>query len=90
MEQENLTDDSRSGRVGGGSYGLEIPQPASVSLLHQIQEVERELTHRRTLFPKLVRAGKLGESKAQRAMRAMEAVLRTLRDLADRQHQRAE
>jgi hypothetical protein len=55
----------------------------TVSLSHQIQEVERELHLRRGVYPRMVSSGKMRESVADFHMERLEAVLRTLNWLAD-------
>lgn len=50
-----------------------------VSINQQIEEVERELQLRRTVFPRLVAKRRYSQSEADYLMRRMEAVLDTLR-----------
>lgn len=53
------------------------------SLNQQIEEVERELQQRRSVYPRLTATGKLRESVAEYQVGRMEAVRRTLQWLRD-------
>lgn len=58
-----------------------------VSIGQQIDEVERELGQRRSVYPRLVSSGKLRSSIAEYQIKRMEAVLESLRWLADNEAQ---
>lgn len=49
-----------------------------ISLNQQIDEVDRELVQRAAVYPRLVSANKLAQSKADYQMARMQAVKRTL------------
>jgi hypothetical protein len=66
--------------VSGDLFGGTLP----IDLEAQIREVERELQHRRRLYPRWVQSGRMTERVAERQMAAMEAVLATLRTVVDR------
>lgn len=50
-----------------------------ISLTSQIQEVERELSQRRSVYPRMVATRKLKQSLADYQMQRLEAVLATLK-----------
>jgi hypothetical protein len=52
------------------------------SLSQQIEEVEREITLRKRVYPGLVRRGKMSQDKADFHIDRMEQVLATLEHLA--------
>lgn len=54
-----------------------------ISLNQQIEEVERELQHRRSVYPRLVSSGKMRASVAEYHTARMQAVLKTLMWLAN-------
>lgn len=49
------------------------------TLAEQIDELERELTMRRRVYPRLVANGKLGADKAARSMLIIETIIKRLR-----------
>ena len=59
-------------------------QQAPVGLDHQIKCVMRELSYRRTVYPRLVERGKMTGSAAAKQICHMEAVLETLKGLAEK------
>lgn len=61
----------------------------NVPIERQIAAVERELTYRRSVYPRLVAAGKLTESAAAQQTWEMLAVLGTLRRLDGGPRQRS-
>jgi hypothetical protein len=53
-----------------------------ISINRQIEEVERELKARSTLFPKMITQGKLKAGDATYLVESLEGVLKTLKWLA--------
>jgi hypothetical protein len=53
----------------------------SVSLEDQIKCVRREITMRKTVYPRWVRSGKMSETESDLEIRRMSEVLKTLQNL---------
>ena len=64
---------------------MKMPRPIS----QQINEVERELSLRRSVYPGLVTRGKMRQSEADEHLARMEAVLATLQHVAGKIAERA-
>lgn len=56
------------------------------SIDDQIAEVEREITQRLSVYPRLIAAHRLSEPKARRQIDLMRAVLATLRHVKQTDH----
>lgn len=54
---------------------------SDVSLDRQITCVRREISMRRSVYPRWVKDGRMSEAAADMEIRCMEAVLRTLNDM---------